>query len=389
VLHASSLVKTFATNDAPKNGRGRRGAGHLRAVDGVSFEVPEGSLVTLLGPSGCGKTTALRSIAGLETPDEGVIELGGQVVFSSADGINVSASDRNLSMVFQSYAIWPHMTVYQNVAFPLEVTARRRGIKRKDIRGRVGTALEAVEMASMVERPATNLSGGQQQRLALARALVTDPELVLLDEPLSNLDAKLRESMRLELLRLQREMGLTTLYVTHDQQEALALSTVIAVMNQGRIIQLGSPQEVYERPATRFVAEFIGSANFFRGTIKSDSSGSSRIETGETDLWTSTDHGLADASDVVVSIRPEDVMLDTSDDGRGQPNQWLGTVVARAFLGDSIDYVVEVGKKQLRSRQNPSVSIDPGREVYVSVRPDRVRVLPSEEPLGTDVATPA
>src|SRR6185437_15703769 len=241
------------------------GGQSVKAAQDVSFEVPDGKLFTLLGPSGCGKTTTLRSVAGLERPQAGAIKVGGRVVFSSAQGIFVAPNRRNFGMVFQSYAIWPHMNVFQNAAFPLEV--RRNGPGRKAIHDKVMRVLAAVQLDTLAERDATKLSGGQQQRLALARALVMEPQLLLLDEPLSNLDAKLRERMRFELKRLQRELGVTTVYVTHDQSEALALSHAIAVMNRGRIEQIGTPRDVYERPVNQFVADFVGTTNFLEATV--------------------------------------------------------------------------------------------------------------------------
>src|SRR5262249_39921336 len=234
----------------------------VKAAQDVSFEVPEGKLFTLLGPSGCGKTTTLRSIAGLERPTAGEIEVGGRPVFSSSRGIFVAPNRRNFGMVFQSYAIWPHMNVFQNVAFPLDV----RKVPKKDIKERVMRVLTAVQLDHLVEREATKLGGGQQQRRAPARALVMDPQLLLLDEPLSNLDAKLRDHMRTELKRLQRDLNLTTVYVTHDQSEALALSHEIAVMSEGRVVQVGTPREIYEQPHNRFVADFVGTTNFIGGT---------------------------------------------------------------------------------------------------------------------------
>src|ERR1700686_2167144 len=241
---------------------GERGS-VVKAAQDVSFEVPEGKLFTLLGPSGCGKTTTLRSIAGLEKPTSGEIEGGGQMVYSSDKGIFVAPNKRNFGMVFQSYAIWPHMNVFQNAAFPLQV----RKLRKKEIEERVMRVLQAVQLDHLVDREATKLSGGQQQRLALARALVMEPQLLLLDEPLSNLDAKLRHHLRFELKRLQRELGITTVYVTHDQSEALALSHEIAVMSEGRIQQIATPREIYTRPVNAFVADFVGSTNFLDGSV--------------------------------------------------------------------------------------------------------------------------
>jgi iron(III) transport system ATP-binding protein len=235
----------------------------VKAAQDVSFEVPEGKLFTLLGPSGCGKTTTLRSIAGLEKPTSGDIEVGSRTVYSSSRGIFVAPNKRNFGMVFQSYAIWPHMNVFQNVAFPLEV----RKMPKKEIREKVMRVLTAVQLDHLVDREATKLSGGQQQRLALARALVMEPQLLLLDEPLSNLDAKLRDHMRIELKRLQRELGLTTIYVTHDQGEALALSDRIAVLDAGRIVQVATPSELYRHPVNGFVAGFVGESNLIEASV--------------------------------------------------------------------------------------------------------------------------
>src|SRR5256885_1634770 len=237
----------------------------VRAAQDVTFEVPEGKLFTLLGPSGCGKTTTLRSIAGLEKPRVGEIAVNDRIVYSSSKRVFVTPNRRGFGMVFQSYAIWPHMTVFENAAFPLEVGDRK--YSRKQVRENVMRVLHAVQLEELADREATKLSGGQQQRLALARALVMEPALLLLDEPLSNLDAKLRERMRFELKRLQRELRITTVYVTHDQSEALALSHEIAVMNEGRIQQVGSPRDVYERPGSPFVADFVGSTNFLDGSV--------------------------------------------------------------------------------------------------------------------------
>src|SRR3954454_1740812 len=278
----------------------------IRAAHDVSFDVPPGKLFTLLGPSGCGKTTTLRSIAGLERPQAGEIRVGDEVIYSSTRRIFVPPNQRGLGMVSQSYAIWPHMTVYENAAFPLRV-ARRRKFSRREIDERVNRVLATVDLAELAQRDATRLSGGQQQRLALARALVMEPRLLLLDEPLSNLDAKLRERMRFELKRLQRDLGITTVYVTHDQSEALALSHSIAVMNAGRIEQLGSPREVYERPKNQFVADFIGSTNFVAGEVAGPDSaaGFYRIQSELGVLKARAVEPLGAGEKVVLSIRPE------------------------------------------------------------------------------------
>src|SRR3984885_13410685 len=279
----------------------------VKAAQDVTFEVPEGKLFTLLGPSGCGKTTTLRSIAGLERPTNGEISVGGRVMFSSAQRIFVEPNQRQFGMVFQSYAIWPHMNVFQNAAFPLEV----RKLRRKEIEERVMRVLQAVQLDHLVDREATKLSGGQQQRLALARALVMEPQLLLLDEPLSNLDAKLRDRMRSELKRLQRELGLTTVYVTHDQSEALALSHEIAVMNDGHVVQVGTPRQIYEQPRNQFVADFVGTTNFIGGTVTAvdDGKGRCRVSSGVGPLRVQARQGVAKDTAVTISVRPEDVEL--------------------------------------------------------------------------------
>src|SRR5205085_1646281 len=273
----------------------------VKAAQDVSFEVPEGKLFTLLGPSGCGKTTTLRSIAGLERPSSGEIEVAGRTVYSSNRRIFIAPNKRNFGMVFQSYAIWPHMNVFQNVAFPLEV----RKLPKKAIRDKVMRVLAAVQLDHLVDREATKLSGGQQQRLALARALVMEPQLLLLDEPLSNLDAKLRDRMRIELKRLQRELGLTTVYVTHDQSEALALSHEIAVMNDGFVVQVGTPRQIYEQPHNQFVADFVGTTNFIGGTVASLEGVRCVVSSAVGELKAQASEGLTKNALVIVSVRPE------------------------------------------------------------------------------------
>src|SRR5438445_6519975 len=262
----------------------------VRAAQDVTFTVPEGKLFTLLGPSGCGKTTTLRSIAGLERRPVGEIAVNDRVVYSSSKGIFVVPNRRGFGMVFQSYAIWPHMTVFQNAAFPLEVGEKPK--TRQEIRDKVMRVLAAVQLDHLAEREATKLSGGQQQRLALARALVMEPALLLLDEPLSNLDAKLREDMRFELKRLQRELGITCIYVTHDQVEALAMSNEVAVMRDGKVEQVGRPRDIYEAPKTRFVADFIGTSNFIEGVVEKKREGGYmvRTEQGQLDVGSGVAH---------------------------------------------------------------------------------------------------
>jgi iron(III) transport system ATP-binding protein len=376
LLTVDALVKTFSGDR--KRGRRHRDEGvRVLALDGVTFDVRPGELFTLLGPSGCGKTTTLRSIAGLERPDSGTIDVAGEVLFDAERGVRVPANSRRLGMVFQSYAIWPHMTVFKNVAFPLEVLPRRTRPGRRTTDERVRRVLEAVELGDFADRPATKLSGGQQQRLALARALVIEPRLILLDEPLSNLDAKLRESMRFELKRMQRDLGLTAIYVTHDQSEALAMSSRIAVMNAGRIVQVGKPREIYEHPESQFVADFIGVTNFLTGTVAASADGRHRVRTSDGDLWVTSDLDLAVGSAVTLSVRPECIMLSLTPAAESPANEWHGTVVNRAFLGDSVDHVIGVGKIELRNRSNPVQSIAPGTDVHLTIDPDKIALVPA------------
>jgi iron(III) transport system ATP-binding protein len=340
----------------------------VKAAQDVSFEVPEGKLFTLLGPSGCGKTTTLRSIAGLEKPVSGEIEVGGRVVYSSQKGVFVAPNKRNFGMVFQSYAIWPHMNVFQNVAFPLEV----RRMPKKDIREKVARVLEAVALAELVDRDATKLSGGQQQRLALARALVMEPQLLLLDEPLSNLDAKLRDRMRSELKRLQRDLNLTTVYVTHDQSEALALSHEIAVMNEGRVVQVGTPRQIYEEPHDKFVADFVGTTNFIGGTVTAVEGGRCTVSSAMGDIKAHATEGVGKNAAVIVSVRPEDVELSEAPPTAGDgDNVCKGTVNAKDFLGDYLDFHVRVGDVVLQAKAHPSLRTPTGDPIYLRMKAEK------------------
>ncbi|GAB2965224.1 ABC transporter ATP-binding protein [Amycolatopsis acidiphila] len=372
MLIVDDLVKSYDGASGRKRGAGAR----VHAVGGASFEVHTGELFTLLGPSGCGKTTTLRSIAGLERPDRGRIVLSGRPLFDAAAGVNLPANRRELGMVFQSYAIWPHMSVFKNVSFPLDVLPRKRRPARREIAERVERVLEVTELSDYAARPATKLSGGQQQRLALARALVIQPDLMLLDEPLSNLDAKLRENMRFELKRLQRELGLTAIYVTHDQSEALVMSSRIAVMHKGNIEQVGKPREIYTNPASKFVAEFIGTSNFVKGVVASAEGGEITVDTIEGRVvCRGATAAPAAGEDVLLSIRPECLVLSGSP-SPGAVNDWSGQVRTRAFLGDAVDHVVEVGKMEIRVRCNPTQSIEPGTRVHLSVDPAKVTLVP-------------
>ena len=353
--------------------------GHVvvNAVDGISLGVETGKLVTLLGPSGCGKTTTLRCLAGLERPESGRIVIADETVCDIEKGTFVPPSDRGIGMVFQSYAIWPHMTVFENVAFPLRV-ARDRKYSSADIKDKVSRALDMVRMSGFETRPATQLSGGQQQRLAFARGLVREPQILLLDEPLSNLDAKLREQMRLELKRLQRRLGITTVYVTHDQSEALALSDEIAVFNAGRIIQRGTPQDIYRHPKSQFVADFIGSANFLTGKVKeaAAAAGMALVETPHGLFRCSFAQSVVAGQSVLVSARPEDFVLSDKLPGEGF-NVLAGKIAHRVFLGEVVDYLIDTGEGEIRVRAKPEFDFRVGQLVQVSVSPQKCVALPS------------
>jgi iron(III) transport system ATP-binding protein len=345
----------------------------VKAAQDVSFEVPEGKLFTLLGPSGCGKTTTLRSIAGLERPRVGEIAVNDRVVYSSSKKVFVAPNRRGFGMVFQSYAIWPHMTVYRNAAFPLEVAERRQS--RQQIRDKVMRVLSATQLDHLADREATKLSGGQQQRLALARALVMEPKLLLLDEPLSNLDAKLREKMRFELKRLQRELRITTVYVTHDQSEALALSHEIAVMNEGRIQQIGSARDIYERPASAFVADFVGTTNFLDGSVlgPDGADGHYRVRTEIGDICVLATEPLRADEKVLLSVRPEDV--DLTEARPEGANVREAKVDQKVFLGECVDFQVKLGERTLLSRRHPSLRTPIGQPIFVRLDPDKCVAL--------------
>jgi iron(III) transport system ATP-binding protein len=359
MLAVSHVAKTFPAANPREE--------PVRAVASVSFEVPEGKLFTILGPSGCGKTTLLRCIAGLERPDDGEIAVAGRLLFSAERRISVPANERGLGMVFQSYAIWPHMNVFDNVAFPLAVAPRRSRLTKRAIRERVERALALIKLDDLAQRPATDLSGGQQQRLALARALVREPPLLLLDEPLSNLDAKLREEMRFELKRLQHELGITAIFVTHDQAEALVLSDAIAVMREGRMEQVGAPREIYEQPASRFVADFVGAANLIEGKVeRRDPDGRYAVLAAAGTLRATSVGIHVPGAEVTIVVRPEHIRIERDGRSTAAANGWRGVVAAQAFLGDAVEHVVRVGGLELRARGNPELAIAPGVDVALS-----------------------
>ncbi|HET9456202.1 MAG TPA: ABC transporter ATP-binding protein [Candidatus Limnocylindrales bacterium] len=375
ILEVEGLVKRFPV-------AGRRDERSVAAVDGIDLAVAQGEFFTLLGPSGCGKTTTLRCIAGLERPDAGRIALDGRVLFAATDGAWVPANRRGIGMVFQSYAIWPHMDVFGNVAFPLEQVDRGRRLGRAALRDRVARALAVVHLDHLAGRRATELSGGQQQRLALARALVMEPPLLLLDEPLSNLDARLREEMRFEIKRLQHELGVTAVYVTHDQEEALAISDTIAVMHDGRIEQMGPPDAIYLRPTSRFVAAFVGNGNFLQGTAGPALADVVEVRTPAGPLRARTDgREILVGSVVHVLVRPEHVRIvpiaggDDRSAAGPAGSGWTGEIAERAFLGDTIDYGARVGDLIVRIRSHPTVRLEIGTPVRIEFPPEHCSIL--------------
>ena len=327
----------------------KRFSAEAAAVDSVSLTIRRGEVFTLLGPSGCGKTTTLRLVAGLERPDAGEITLRDRVVASAARRLFVVPNQRNLGMVFQSYAVWPHMTVFENVAYPL----RLRGLAKAAVRDRVARVLDLVGLGGLEARPGTLLSGGQMQRLALCRALVYEPDLLLLDEPFSNLDAKLREQMRMEVKLLQRRLGITVLFVTHDQVEALSLSDRIAVMHGGRVEQVGSPRALYERPASAFVRDFLGQTVILSGRVTAPASDqaagcvtvamngalSGCLLTGRN----ASPAALAPGAAATIAIRPEDIRVGPDDAAARETHHLLGTIDALSFVGDRYEARVSLG----------------------------------------------
>jgi len=329
-----------------------------KVLDDISFTVKDKEFVTLLGPSGCGKTTTLLCIAGLQTPDEGLIACGDDTFVDRAARVDLAAERRNLGMVFQSYAIWPHMTVAQNVAFPLRV----RKMPKRAITARVAEVLALVELSGHAGHYPHQLSGGQQQRVALARAVAYSPAVLLLDEPFSNLDAKLRERARDWLKGFQHTLGLTTVFVTHDQDEALSMSDRILVMNGGRILREGTPEEVYRQPGGRFVAEFLGQCNFLTGTVSAGPNGDAVLRTAEFgDGIAVPEHHAGPAG--TIAVRPEDIEITQPGAPGSGP---AGTVLDASYLGDHYQYRVAVGTVQL--------SVHSGRPLAPG--PVRVRIPP-------------
>ncbi len=362
MISIQGLRKSFATKTET-----------VAAVDGVDVEVGAGEIVTLLGPSGCGKTTTLRLVAGLERANAGRITIGGALVVDGAAHF-VPPQRRNLGMVFQSYAIWPHMTVVENVAYALE----GRGLARAEMRERALAALQTVKLAHLAERPAPRLSGGQQQRVAIARALAGAPQALLFDEPLSNLDAKLRGEMRSELRRLQTELGMTAIYVTHDQAEALAISDWIVVMKDGRVVERGRPAQIYRAPRNVFTAQFVGTTNLLAGTVESMDTANNRVAVTTAYgrlLGVDPGNALAAGDAVMLSIRPED--LTAADAGDAGANRIDGRVEVAVFAGSVVEAQVRCGDTVVHCLLGRDADVTPGTAIALRFSADAAVVLPA------------
>ena len=342
--------------------------GEDRAVDDVSFSIPEGSFLTLLGPSGCGKTTTLMSIAGLHEINSGRISVGGLVYTDPQEGVFLAPEKRDIGMVFQSYAIWPHMTVAQNVAYPLEI----RKVSRSEINDRVADVLKLVGLSDFADKLATQLSGGQQQRASLARAIVSRPRLLLFDEPLSNLDLKLREQMRVELKRIQNEVGITSVYVTHDQSEALVMSDEIIVMSKGKIEQRGGPLEIYTKPVNRYVSNFIGVANLLDcDVVEAEDGGAGAVELDQAGQRIKVScrlgRGVSAGTRATLSVRPENVHAERQKSGTSALEGEVSHVI---FLGNVVDARVQCGDFEWKVLGHPRDGLKEGEKVWLRLDPD-------------------
>jgi iron(III) transport system ATP-binding protein len=343
--------------------------GKTVAVQDINLEIQDGEIMTLLGPSGCGKTTTLRCIAGLLRPNRGEIYLGKERM------TDLPPERRGIGLVFQNYALWPHMTVYGNLAFGLQL----RGVPKEEVKKRIGEALAMVRLSGFEERYPRQLSGGQQQRVALARALVIEPRMLLLDEPLSNLDAQLREEMRFEIRELQKKLGITSVYVTHDQAEALVLSDRIAILHEGRLVQVGSPEDIYNRPGNKFVAGFIGLTSFVEGSIArfDEAQGYGVVKTEDNLEIQVRAADLNPGQKVTLAIRPEHISLhpDKTAVGAANANLFEGIVIRGAYLGDIIDYRIKVGEWILRAHLGTDRALKPNQRIWVAFSPEQVTLI--------------
>jgi iron(III) transport system ATP-binding protein len=347
--------------------------GKIQAADDVTFSVGKGEMVTLLGPSGCGKSTTLRCVAGLETIDAGQIIMDGELVSSAKEHISIPPERRDIGMVFQSYAVWPHMTVWGNVAYPLQV----HKVPKEEVDSRVRQMLSLVSLSEMVDRNVTKLSGGQQQRVVLARALVHNPRILLFDEPLSNLDARLRVSMRFEIRQLQQRVGISALYVTHDQTEAMVLSDRVIVMNKGQIEQVGHPLEIYRKPVSAFVASFFGEVNFIEGTIAPFEEPAQRVPVevqahGKTQMLSAFPQpGMKAGDRVYVCIRPQDIEVGSESAEVGGMPAMKGKVSRIVHMGSHVEYCIDVGEIQLNCHCVHDLGSTLGTAVKVVLKPER------------------
>ncbi len=346
--------------------------GPAPAVDDVTFEVESGSILTLLGPSGCGKTTTLRMIAGLERPDAGEVRVGDRVVTSVKDGVYLPPDKRRMGMVFQSYAIWPHMNVFENIAFPL----RAKRMPVAEIRDKVMRMLQSLGLEGLHDRPAPLLSGGQQQRVALGRALICDPEVLLLDEPFSNLDARRRDEMRFELKDVQAQFGVTTIFITHDQNEAMVLSDRVLVMNAGRTVQEGTPQAIYQGPSTKFVMEFLGQVDQVDARVSFAPDGSPRalvlgVDSLEVPLDSS--HSWRQGDKIVLMLRSAAVQV-VAPNGE---DRWRGRVLSRIYLGERTEYIVSIGNARIRAFGSTTDLYEKGDAVQLNFPADAIRAWPA------------
>ncbi|HEX5077627.1 MAG TPA: ABC transporter ATP-binding protein [Geminicoccaceae bacterium] len=354
--------------------------GAVTAVDDVSFRVASGEFISLLGPSGCGKTTTLRCIAGFERADGGRISIDGAAVTDAATGLFVPPNKRNFGMVFQSYAIWPHMTVLDNVGYPLQVQGK---YPRRAIREQVLEKLATVGLTGLEQRYPTQLSGGQQQRVAVARALIMEPKVLLFDEPLSNLDAKLRERMRFELVEIQGKLGIPAVYVTHDQAEAMVMSSRVIVMEGGRIAQEGVPEHIYAHPKSRFVADFIGLSNFVRAELcDRGANGTWLVQSPLGRHWCSGEGAHRPGEAVLLAIRPERISLASEPFVEGA--SFAAELQSRYFLGPYSEYFLRVGEQVLRAQSNAPLSVAIGERLYGRIRPEHCQIVAG----GAEAAEP-
>jgi spermidine/putrescine ABC transporter ATP-binding subunit len=352
-LHLERIVKKY---------------GKVKAVDELSLEVREGELLTLLGPSGCGKTTVLRCVSGFIKPDSGDIYLGDRKI------TEIPPQKRGIGLVFQNYALWPHMTVFQNLAFGLKI----KKLSKNEIRQKVERALALVQLEGFGDRYPRQLSGGQQQRVALSRALVLEPDILLLDEPLSNLDALLREQMRFEIAQIHKQAGITTIYVTHDQTEAMVISDRIAVLEKGRIMQLGTPLEIYSKPANKFVAGFMGTTNFIYGKVISFDKDYAEVTTDEGVTLTGRGRELKKGDEVDVAIRPESIKFLSPAEAKTtshEPNLYEAEVVRASYIGELIDYQLKIKKHLIRARGEVRTPYAVGERIVIKLDPDQLAVL--------------